>query len=364
MLTSVIQKDLLDFIKYDKDDRKGLIQFWYMANSNALSASLTQTDSLKLMLNLSDFSHFEHLSKKLFLMSDTIILRDNRHLTENEGRPDCIPFIKDYKPSFWDDYKDQISQLTPSPFTLQYNPSAFWTSTSKKLNNGLIAGYAFDITNIPIPEEFIEWISNDGHKYLSTGNIIYAPFIPPIEFEMELLRNKVSLPDTYQAVSLFCEQNTFLQSSAITALLSLRIPAIENIDIQTIKRIKEDNYDSYNEFSVSIMNALINIKSIEGTANFKNEVAYIQRNLIDDSTDKVIQSTKLLKSSTVLRRMGFAINVLGITASLFSPEYSTVGALSGLTPGLIEMITDLKRRSIIKETKSSFLLELQQNTKL
>lgn len=86
MLIQKIQADLFDFIDHDPEDQAGLIEFWYGANSNALSASLSNNDGLQIMINLSRFDFFEELSKKLFLVADTIVLRDTRTYTATDDK--------------------------------------------------------------------------------------------------------------------------------------------------------------------------------------------------------------------------------------------------------------------------------------
>lgn len=52
MLLSRIQQDLFEFTKRDPDDFAGLVEFWYRANSDALSAVLTAHRGLNLILNV------------------------------------------------------------------------------------------------------------------------------------------------------------------------------------------------------------------------------------------------------------------------------------------------------------------------
>ncbi|WP_174919096.1 hypothetical protein [Burkholderia lata] len=78
MLLSRIQQDLFDFTERDPDDFSGLVEFWYRANSEALSAALMAHHGLNLILNVRSFSNFETLAKRLFLLADTLILRDTR----------------------------------------------------------------------------------------------------------------------------------------------------------------------------------------------------------------------------------------------------------------------------------------------
>lgn len=76
-----IQKDLFDFIENDPDDFDGLIEFWFQNNTNALSAALTNDPGNKILVNIDNFNNYELLAKRLFLIADILVLRDNRKWT-------------------------------------------------------------------------------------------------------------------------------------------------------------------------------------------------------------------------------------------------------------------------------------------
>src|SRR5947208_2840717 len=79
-----IHQDLFDFIDHDPDELGGLLEFWYRSNSEALSAALTVQSGVSLIVNVSNFQYFESLAKKLFLVADTLVLRDTRKWTQEE----------------------------------------------------------------------------------------------------------------------------------------------------------------------------------------------------------------------------------------------------------------------------------------
>ena len=151
------------------EDLGGLLEFWYQANSEALSAALASETDLSLMVNVSSFQSYEESFKKLFLVADTIILRDNRKWTQDETGFRSIPIPADeYRPGYYDDLKEQLQSLRPSPLTLLYRPNLYWSSSTKTLNNGCHVAYAgWDYNSIP--NEFIEWISGPGRGYMETG---------------------------------------------------------------------------------------------------------------------------------------------------------------------------------------------------
>src|ERR1700693_4676832 len=101
MLLSRIQRDLFEFTGSDPDDFAGLVEFWYQANRPATSAALASQPGLNLIMNVSSFAAFEQLSKKAFLIADTLVLRDTRKWTKEETGFRAIPIpIESYTPGY------------------------------------------------------------------------------------------------------------------------------------------------------------------------------------------------------------------------------------------------------------------------
>src|SRR6266851_6980269 len=100
---------------------------------------------------------------------------------------------KNYKPGYVDALADELRRASPSPLTLLYRPNLYWTSTTKVLNNGYEVAYAgWDYNSIPT--EFVKWIAGAGRPYFETGTMVYAPFIPSLDMELDFMRHGVSLP--------------------------------------------------------------------------------------------------------------------------------------------------------------------------
>lgn len=364
MLISRIQQDLFDFIDQDPDELSGLVHFWYMANSNALSAALTKQDGFKLIINVSSFQSFERISKKLFLVADTLVLRDLRKRTENEMLGGIFPMpIDKYKPGYLDDVIDKLKDLRPSPLTIaDYPSSSLGTSSSKTLNNGLKVWYIFQISHC-IPKEFIDWITTSGREYLKAGSIVYAPFIPPIEFELEFLKNNISLPSYFNATPCFHQNYDWLDEISLNSLLSLKFPYIDNIDISTISKVKEDNYDEFTNFSNSLLKSISKVKSLIGTTDFVKEISYIQKNEIDDNISKIEQKVKRISNMSSLRKLGIVTGLVGLNSAMYLGA-STPTLVSGLAASAIAMImekvAELKEKGELKDNNSYFLWKLGQ----
>jgi hypothetical protein len=363
MLLTRIQRDLFDFTDRDPDDFAGLVEFWYRANSEALSAALTAHPGTNLILNVCSFNAFESLAKKLFLVADTLILRDTRDwaIDKAEFRAIPMPAGDDYRPGFIPEVIDELRHLRPSPLTFLYRPSLYWTSTTKMLNNGLQVAYA-GWEYHSIPSEFLEWIGGPGREYMRTGQIIYAPFIPPLSMELEFLNNGVDLPEQFGAFSLFHQQHEWPTEVQLKALLSLKIPFLDGIDIGTISRVKQDNYDAFRTFSGSLIDSVNSIKSALGTEGFAREVRNIQRNQIDAALSDVDKTFRRIKRSSALRKSGILTGLLGLNAAaLISVPPATL--VTGLAAGVVAMIAErashIEEQVKLSDKKGYFLWKLQ-----
>lgn len=365
MLISRIQRDLFDFIDRDPDEKEGLVEFWYRANTDALSAALTKDDGLKLIVNVESFESFEHLSKKLFLIADTLILRDTRKWTQEESRFETIPIPQDYLPGYYNEVIEELQLLRPSPLTFLYRPPLYWTSTTKKLNNGYVAAYAgWDYNSIP--SQFVEWISGAGRSYLETGEIVYAPFIPTLEVELEFLRSGVSVPQSFNATPYFHQKYDWLNDNNLNALASLALPFLDNLDIKTIAKVKEDNYDEFRAFSRTMLDSIINLKSAIHTEDSAKELRQIQRNQIDAGLSDISKTLKRVSKMKSLRDMGVLAGLIGLEAAILlgapGPAIAS-GAAAGVAALVASKIADMKERNELKDKTSYFLWKLQQTAK-
>lgn len=366
VLLSRIQKDLFDFASHDPDDFSGLVEFWYESNSPALSAALTAQTGLSLLVNVSNFHHFESLAKKLFLIADTLILRDTRKWTVDElGYKDMPVPISDYKPGYLNDLIDQLKVLRPSPLTLLHRFETYWTSTTKKLNNGYQAAYVGGHRNC-IPAEFIEWISTSGRNYMETGKIVYAPFIPPLEMELEFLKEGLVLPDYFNSTPCFHQNHDWLSNNQIQALLSLKIPFLDGLDIQTIAEVKQDHQDEFSTFSRTMLDSINGVKSLIGSEGFLKEVKNIQRNQIDAALSDVSKTIRRINTSKALRKGGILTGLLGLNgaALLGAPTTAIVTGIAASSAALVmERVAHIKEQGELKDKKGYFLWKLQDISK-
>lgn len=362
LLLARIQRDLFDFTERDPADFTGLVEFWYRANSEALSAALTAHRGLNLVLNVRSFANFETLAKRLFLLADTLILRDTRDwAVDQAGYRDMPVPTGEYQPGYLPDTLNELRELRPSPLTLLYRPELYWTSTAKTLNNGLHVAYAGSNYH-PIPSEFLDWIGGPGRAYMRTGQVVYAPFIPPLTMELEFLKREVDLPRQFGAASLFHQRHDWLSDDHLQALLSLNVPFLDGLDIATLSAVKQDNYDAFSLFSRSLMDSVSGIKSALGTEGFAREVRSIQRNQIDSALSDVEKTIHRINQSRALRKKGILTGLIGLNAAAFigAPDATLVtGLASGAAALIAERVAHLREQGELIDKKGYFLWKLK-----
>jgi len=362
MLLSRIQRDLFEFTGKDPEDFAGLVEFWYQENSDALSAALAAQEGLNIIVNIANFRSFEPLAKRLFLLADTLIIRDTREWKAGSGEYQDIPIPFEYKPGFWDDVADELKQLKPSPMTLLQKPTLYWTSTHKRLNNGYEAAYAGGAWSL-IPAEFKSWIAGGGRRYLETGNVVYAPFIPPLALELEFLKEGVVIPDYFGGIPFFHQRFEWLDGPQLHALLSLNMPFLDGLDISTISAVKSDHREEFAAFSRSMLDSIVGVKAALGTDGFVSEVKHIQRNLIDAALSDVLKAVSRIKRSEALRKAGLLTGLIGLNgaALLGIPAVALVGGIGTAGAALIaEKIAQLKADGELRDEKGYFLWTMQE----
>ena len=129
---------------------------------------------------------------------------------------------------------------------------------------------------------------------------------------MELIKQGFSIPKSFNAQTSYSVNYEWLGVDELQSLFLLNIPTIENIDIETMNKIKEDNYDIYKEFSNDLVNSLKSVKSQVDTFDFINEIRYIQKNKIDDNLNKINNILEKNKNMSSLRKLGYAVGSVGL----------------------------------------------------
>lgn len=353
-MIKTLNLDLLNYIDLhdNKSFKIGLFDEWYKANFINLARAVKKEKGLKLILDVETFSDFEFYCKKLFLFSDLLILRDAIRRDFNEALN--VPILVC---ECWKEYpelekiKDPL-MLIPPPI------SGFWTSSFERLKNGKVVPLAFKWTTY-FPSQVYEWFLGKGHEYISQENIVYAPFIPSLETEMDFFNKGFSISDSYNCMSLYSRSYEWLDVNTLKSFLLLEFPTLENVDIKTLNKIKQDDYDSYAMFRSEILNCIKEIKSCFGKPGFMNELRYIQRNRIDDNLDKIQAKMKRLRRMSSLRKLGLTVGVIGL-------DFACYGTVTGLTPilqtavlGINEISERLRDKGELQENPCYFLWKLK-----
>lgn len=368
MLLARIQRDLFDFTSQeDPDDFGPLLNFWYRANTNALSAALTAQPGLKLIIDAPSVRSLEQMSQKLFLLADTIVLRglspsQQRDLPALE--PEYLAPTSAYKPGYIDDVIADLQKLRPSPLTLMRS-APYLTSTVKNLKSGLQASYAMDMHG-GTPKEIVKWVSGAGRPLLETGRIVYAPFIPSLEMELEFIRKEVDLSAYFNTSPCFHHGTDWLTRHQFDTLFSLQFPCLDGLDLDTLAKVKQDYRIEFESFSRLMLDSLNTIKAAVDTEQFASEIRNVQRNMIEAGVSDVEKTYKKISAMSALRKKGVAVGLLGLSAGAYlgAPELLLV---SGLAASGIKMVADkideLKEQNQLREFKHYFLWKVTHQAK-
>lgn len=354
-----MSEDFFNYVGLHDTAKKGLIDNWYRENYIPLACALNNSEGLKLLINVESLSEFEKYCKKLFLFADTIVIRDIQKRQEDEFELVEIPVSNDYRKVY-----NELNGKKIPPILVAPPQAGYWTSSKLKLNDGNEVPLAIKLSSY-FPSKAYEWMLNSGKPYIETGQIVYAPFIPSLEVELEFLKQGVSVPSFYDTQSFFHKECDWLSDKSLTTLLMLKLPTIENLDITTLNEIKSDNYDSFKIFRNEILNSITQIKSNFGTEDFLRELKYIQRNRIDDNIDKLNLEVKKIESMRSLRRLGIAIGLAGIDILAYLNLSTEASLITGITTNLSGIVNEhikrLTERSQLEDNSSYFIWKMSNS---
>lgn len=354
-----LHNDLFEFANLHDTQKKGLIDEWYSSNYLNLSCALKNSDGFKLLLNVENFNDFEKYCKKLFLFADILVLRDIKRRKKEEYEMIELPVTNLYDK----DYTELKDKKIP-PIHIPPPQAGYWTSSTIKLKDGHEVPLAIKF-NSYFPSESYDWMLGSGKQYLKTGQIVYAPFIPPIEVEQEFLKHGVNMPSFYDTQPLFYKDYDWIDKKSFSSLLMLNLPTLENTSISTLEQIKKDHYDSFKLFRNNILDSIQNIKAQFGSEDFLREIKYIQRNKIDDNLDKLEIKLKKIQKMRPLRKAGACIGLAGINIVGWlglSEVLPITGLASGLAGIIAENIQRMKENSELEENPSYFIWKLNSIT--
>lgn len=341
----------------EENVRIGLIDEWYRYNFAHVANALTKdNDSLKLIIDLDSFDKLEQYCKKLFLLSDVLIIRNINHcFSDRQSQYVVIPANDEiYRCS----YDINFSELPPVMLLPPEN-EGMWTSSIVSLKNGISAPLAAKF-HPSFPTEFYQWmLSNNGRSLLDAGRIVYAPFIPPFQMEVEFMSQGFNLPKAFNAQTCYFRDYDWLQEDKLNSLLFLKFPIMENLDFDTMNKIKEDNFDLYKAFSSDMLDTINGIKSSANTADWAKEVRYIQKHKIEENINKIEKTLKGLEHMQSLRKVGYCLTFAGLSLSTafgFSNPYCSL--VSALSSGAKELIERLKEKQQLQENPYYFLWKM------
>lgn len=252
-----INKSMYDWCEIYPDARNSLLNFWYIFSAVDLARVLLHSEGSKVIVNVNQLSDFESVVKRLLLFTDILALRDVRKFPE--PNIDIVPIPDD----FVGFERPALSKLKPPPVMTFFGGTYSRLTDTMELPDGRSAHLAGSAPQ-SFPEDTYDWIFGTGRPYIKTGQVIYAPFIPSVEIELEFFRQGISLPRTFGALPLFSGKADWFDEKAIVALLLLDLPTFENVDLPLLQKVKQDHHDEFVQFRDTILNAVTKIELAVG----------------------------------------------------------------------------------------------------
>lgn len=341
-------------LHHEDEVKMGLIDEWYRTNFCNLAVAIKKDQSLKLIVDIDSFENLELCYKRLFLIADTLIIRNSVSKTEADNHSISIPVNPDiYQTHYEFDPKELPPVLMVPP-----QGGGIWSSTILEMKNGIYAPIAVRFGSY-FPSSYYQWIIGSGRSLLQNGQMVFAPFIPSFKVESEFISKGFSIPQSLNAQSCYFNNYNWLQTENLFSLLSLNIPSIENVDIETMVKIKNDHHDAYKQFSTELFDSINSIKSLIGTQEWAKEVRYIQKNKIEDNLDRIRTELAKLEKMRSLRKLGYALVLAGLDISTYfgiaNPLCSLIGAIS--LP-VNEKIEKLKEENKLQENPFYYLWKI------
>lgn len=341
----------------DPSVKIGLMDEWYYANCISMADAIKNDEGLKLIIDVDTFRNLETMCRRLFLIADTIVVRDSVVRSPQDDKPVPIPALDMYHEPY------EIDSNADFPLILvPRQREGMWTSSLVKLKNGIVAPLAMKGCSY-FPASLYDWILGEGKQLIESGRVVYAPFIPSLKMESELLGHGYSIPQGFNAHSCFSRNYDWLDSNALTSLFNLNVPTVENVDMETLQKIKNDNEEVYKLFSSSMLSALQSIGNDVGTPEWNKEIRYIQKNLIDDNIDKVNTELKKIGNMRTLRALGYAVVLVALNISAPNATTPLMLATEGASILVKEALQHLKDTNQLKKNPSYYLWKVGEALK-
>lgn len=220
--------------------------------------------------------------------------------------------------------------------------------------------------NLPsLPAPYLEPGGNTPEKIIET--VLYQLYMDNIVSSklgcMHLLSssriNKIGITGTPS-------WNIASNTPSAYALMKLKIPYIKNLSYEEIARIKEEEYDHFESFRDGIKLALNEIsEDIDSTSRLDQQVAKIQRNLIDEPLKELESRLTRLTKYQSYRMAGYTIAstsmllTTSLSADIFKISTQAIGTISILKV-FENYVSYLEKKSEIESNSIFYLLKAKR----
>lgn len=352
-----IFSSLYRFTSMYEEERNAMTNWWYAKSGRDIARVFKHMPGNKIIANCRNLKNWEYIADRLLLVADAVAIRDLRGFTEEHGfviHPEWTPYDR-----------SSIENLPLPAVGRDLAQHQYWSSTVVDVPMVGQAPVAMAIYD-GFPEDAYQWIHGKGRDYHATGSVFYAPFIPPLEVELEFMKNRVSMANLIGGESLFSESIDFVDENALLALASINLPTLENVPLTTLQKIKADHHDDFSVFSRAMVKAVTGIKSSAGSEQFLQDARAIQRDLLDDNLDKLAKKYKQISRMRSLSAGGVFVGTVGLSFAAISgaavPAIIT-GLAASVAAGIAHAASQFKEKYSLSENPMNFLWRVNQNAR-
>lgn len=318
--------------------------FWYGARSSALSAVVANLPGVKLTLSVDEPKNLSKLIARASLFADHIAIRHQSLIPSGGGG---------------------LMGDVPLDFAGYQAPQ--WVKKNEKRLNELI--------NLPhfrgVPHEiepFLDWTLKQGRKWIESGLVTYAPFLPPEQVELvsSRLPEGININQTFRDANILPDAISPVNDKVARALWSIPFPYLDGIKPDDLVKVKEDNRESLQNFHASVLQALKHIDKYQGTDEFNKEVQRVYNEIVKAGLAEVDNSISKLKKMAFLRTSGVSVEfAIASLAFYFGvPPFLDAAGFGKAIWDLAEALSEHnKERASITEKPMFILTKLRQRRK-
>lgn len=324
------------------DTNPALVGFYFNARRKEVSTAISAFNGYKLLLSPTSSQSLTDIVKRGLLLADLVVLNHPSLPTEPATNLFVVPSWFPRKK-----YSFEILRGNKIPPHLVLGGRAILAAGDQyKLADGSWDGVPAFSEMATLPNDIAHWCLNDGRHLLESGDVIYAPMLPPADWEQYLFTTGINFQSIYKTYRLLPQTDTYLNEHVAKAMFQIDLPLLQNIDLETLQKIKEDERPSFDKFRSYMTAAFNDLADAAGTENFERQLSRIAHEKIDPGIEEIRSIHRRINKLKITRFM----NILFLSAPTLlsfyfnSPELKILGPTLTITGTVKEYLDHLSEK--------------------